>query len=99
MKRKPIQIFLVIAISLSILVSFAYGQYYTLASADFISLNLKLENFDQDYLSTANQSELKVFGPGGFFNGFQLVTCLFGQSLCFLSQVPSLDQKKLVLRC
>jgi len=99
MKRKPIQIFLVIAISLYILVSSTYGQYYTLAAADFISLNLKLEAFDQDYLSAANQSEFKVSRSGGFFNGSQLVTCLFGQSFHLLSQKPSLDQKNLVLRC
>jgi hypothetical protein len=99
MKRKPIQIFLVIAISLSILVSSTYCQYYTLAAADFISLNLKFENFDQEYLLAANQSELKVSRSGGFFNGFQLVTCLFGQSFHLLSQSPSLDRKACILRC
>jgi hypothetical protein len=99
MKRKPIQIFLVIAISSSILVSSSFGQYYTLAAADFISFNLKLEAFDQDCLLAANQSELKVSGLGGLFNGFQLVTCLFEQFFHLLSHVPSLDQKNLVLRC
>jgi len=99
MKRKPIQILLVIAISLSILVSSAYGQYYTLAAADFISLNLKLEAFDHEYLSAANQNELKASRSGGFFNGFQLVTCLFGQFSHLLSLVPCLDQKTSILRC
>jgi len=97
MKRKTI--FLAIAISLSILASFTYGQYYTLASADFLSHDPKLENFDQEYLSATNQSELKVFGSGGFFDGSQLVTCLFGQPFHLLSKVPSLNQKNLVLRC
>jgi hypothetical protein len=99
MERKPIQIFLVIAISLSILVSSTYCQYYTLAAADFISVGLKLENFDQEYLSASNQSELKVSGSGGFFNGFLRLTCLFGQSFHLLPQESSLDQKNLVLRC
>ena len=99
MERKPIQIFLVIAISLSILVSSTYCQYYTLAAADFISLDLKIENFDQDYLDSANQSEFKAYGSDGFFKGFHLLTCLYGQSFQFLSQEPSLDQKNLVLRC
>jgi hypothetical protein len=99
MKRKPIQIFLVTATYLSILGSSIYGQYYTLAAADFLSHNLKLEAFDQDYLSAAGQSELKASRSGCLFNGFQLVTCLFGQSFHLLSQLPSLDQKNLVLRC
>lgn len=99
MKRKPSQIFLVIVISLSILVFSTYCEYYTLAAADFISHNLKLENFDQEYLSAVNQSELKVYGSGGFLKGFQLLTCLFGQSFHLLSQEPSFDQKNLVLRC
>ena len=99
MERKPIQIFLVIAISLSILVSSTYCQYYILAAADFISLDLKIENFDQDYLDSANQSEFKAYGSDGFFKGFHLLTCPYGQSFQFLSQEPSLDQKNLVLRC
>jgi hypothetical protein len=99
MKRRVIQIFLVMAISLSILVSSTFGQYYTLAAADFISLNLKLEAFDQDCLSAAIQSELKMSGLGGLFNGFQLLTCLFEKSFHLLSHVSSLDQKTLVLRC
>jgi hypothetical protein len=99
MKRKPTQIFLVIAISFAVLLSSAYFCYYSLASADFISHNLKLEAFDQDYLSAANQNELKVYGSGGFLKGFQLPTCLFEQSFHLLSQGPSFDQKNLVLRC
>ena len=99
MKSKRVQIFLIIAICLYILVSSTYGQYYALASADFLSYNLKLESFDQEYLWATNHSELKVFGSGGFSNGFQLLTSLFGQSFHLLSQVPSSDQKTLVLRC
>ena len=99
MRSKPARTFLIIAISLYILVSSTYGQYYSLAAADFISLQPKLENFDQEYLSAANQSELKMYGSGGFLKGFQLLTCLFGQSFHLLSQVLSPDQKNLVLRC
>ena len=99
MERKPTQIFLVIAISLSILVSSTYCQYYTLAAADFISFDLKIENFDQEYLFAANQSEFKVYGSDGFFKGVHLLICLYGQFPHLLSQKPSLDQKNLVLRC
>ena len=98
-RQKRIQIFLVIGISFFILVFPAYGQYYTLASPDFLSPNLNFETFDQEILLAAYQSELKVFGSSGFFNGFQLVTHLFGQSSRFFSQVLSLDQKTLILRC
>jgi hypothetical protein len=99
MRRKHSQIFLVIVIFLSILVFSTYYEYYALAAADFISHNPKLENFDQEYLSTANQSELKAYGSGGFLKGFQLLTSLFGQSFHLFSQGPFLDQKHLVLRC
>jgi hypothetical protein len=97
-KRAPARIFLATGISLCVLASFTYGQYYTVASADFISRDLKLENFDHDYLSAVNQNELKVYGPYGFLESFQL-SCLFEQSFHLVSQVVSLDQKELVLRC
>jgi hypothetical protein len=99
MKRKPIKIILVIAISLAIPMFTAYIYYYTVASADFLSPNLKLEALDQEYLMAANQSELKVSRSVGFFNGSQLATYLFGQSSHFFSQIPSLDQETLILRC
>jgi hypothetical protein len=99
MRRKPARIFLIIAISLYILVSSTYGQYYCLAAADFISHQLKLENFDQEYLSASNQSELKVYGSGRPFNGSQLATYLIGLPSHLFSQIPSFDQKTLILRC
>ena len=99
MKRKAIQIILVTAISLAITASSAYVSYYTVASADFLSSNLGFEAFDQEYLSAANQSELKVSPSVGFFNGFHPATDLFGLSLRLSSQTSSLDQKALVLRC
>jgi hypothetical protein len=99
MKGKPIRIFLVIAISLSILVSSTYCQYYTLAAADFLSPDLNFETYDQEILLAAYQSELKSFGSSGFSNGFLLVAHLFAQSFHSFSQVLSLDQKTLILRC
>jgi hypothetical protein len=99
LKRKPIQILLVIAISVFVLVSLVYSQYYILASADFISVDLKLENFDQEYLSAADQSAMKVYGAGGSFEGYQPFTCLSGQSFPLLSRQSSLDQKTSPLRC
>jgi hypothetical protein len=99
MKRKVIQIFLVIVIPFTISVFLAYFCYYTLAAADFVSLDLKFETFDREYLLAADKIELKVSRLGGFFNGFQLTTGLFGQRFHLFSQIPSLNQKSLVLRC
>jgi len=96
---KGIQILLVIAISFSILVSSTCCEYYTLAAADFMAVNLKFEAFDQDCLSAANQSELKSSSLGSLFQDFQLATLLFGLPSHLPSRTRSLDQKTLVLRC
>jgi hypothetical protein len=99
MKRKAIKIILVISISLAIPVSSAYVFYYTVASADFLSPNLNFETFDQEFLFSAYKSELKVFESSSFLNGFQLATYLSEQSFYLFSQIPSLDQEILILRC
>ncbi|HXX34927.1 MAG TPA: hypothetical protein VEM15_10700 [Thermodesulfobacteriota bacterium] len=98
MKKKPMRILLAIVIASCVVASFTYGQYYTVASADFISHDLKLENFDHDYLSAVNQNQLKVYGSYGFLESFRL-SRLFEQSFHLISQVVSLDQKELILRC
>ena len=92
------RILLAIVISVCLLASFAYGQYYTVASADFISHDLKLENFDHDYLSAVNQNQWKAYGSFGFLESFRL-SRLFEQSFHLVSEVVSLDQKELILRC
>ena len=99
MKRKTIQIILVIAISLVIPVSSAYTIYYTVAATDFRSPDLNIEAFDQEYLLASNLSELKGSQSGVFFNGFQLTTYLFGLPSYLSSQISSLDQKPIILRC
>jgi hypothetical protein len=99
MRRKTIQVILAIAISLVIPVSAAYVGYYTMASADFLSSNLGFEAFDQEYLFAANQSELKISPVIGLFGEFQSGTNLFGLPSHLSSQVPSFDDKILVLRC
>jgi len=99
MKRKTIQIILVIAISLAIPVSSAYTIYYTVAATDFRSPDLNIEAFDQEYLLASNLSELKGSQSGVFFNGFQLTTYLFGLPSYLSSQISSLDQKPIILRC
>jgi hypothetical protein len=99
MKRKALQIFLVITISFTISVSSACISYYTLAAADFLFRDLKFETFDREYLLAADQSQLKVSGLGGVFRGFELTTRLLGQCLHLFSQIPSLNRKPSVLRC
>jgi hypothetical protein len=98
MRRNPTQLFLAIAISLCILASFAFGQYYIVASADFISHNLKLENFDHDYLAALNQDDLKVFTLGGSLEDLHL-SCRFEQSFHLVFQVLPFAQKTSILRC
>ncbi len=96
MKRKAF--FLLIVIAVSMLVSLTYGQYYTLASADFISHGLKLEAFDQEFLIAADASRLKIFGPNGFPVTAMLRINPVEQILLF-SFLASPAQRTPVLRC
>ena len=99
MKRKAMQIILVIAISLAIPVSSAYTIYCTVAAADFLSHDLNIEAFDQEYLLATNLSELIGSQSCVFFNEFQLTAYLFGLPSYLSSQISSLDQKTIILRC
>jgi hypothetical protein len=96
---KKIQIILVIAISFTVPISSAYVCYYTVAAADFLSPNLNFEIFDQEFLFSAYENELKVFVPGNFLNDFHLITYLSGHSFHFLSPLSSYDEETLILRC
>ncbi len=99
MNRKTIQIISILAISLAIPMSSAYVSYYTVASADFLSSNAGFEAFDQEFALVAHQSELKVSPSVGFFSGYHPAADLFGLPSHLSSQISSLDQKTLVLRC
>jgi hypothetical protein len=99
MKRKAIQIILVIAIALAIPVSSTYTIYYKVAAADFLSPDLKIEAFDEGYRLATNLSKLKGCQSGFFFNQFQLTTDLFRLPSYLSSQKSSLDQKTIILRC
>jgi hypothetical protein len=99
MKSKIIQIIWVIAISIAILMFSSYTIYYTVVAVDFLSPDLNIEAFDQEYLFASHLSELKGPPSGVFFNGFQLTTFSFGLPSYLLSQISSLDQKTIILRC
>ncbi len=99
MKRQLTTIFLATVLALSISGSSAYVCYYTVASADFLSHHLKLERFDQEYLSASGQNELKEFGPAGFFNGSSLANHPIGIPFHFFPYLSSSNLKNVVLRC
>ncbi len=99
MNRKPIQVILIIAISLAIPVLSAFVSYYAVASADFLASNLGYEAFDQDYLSVVHQSELRTLDSSNFIKTVRLEIFPFGLFPRFSSEISCLDQKTLVLRC
>ncbi len=99
MSRKTFKIIQVLSILSAILVVSTYVGYYTVASADFLSSNIGFEAFDQEYLLAANQSRLKISPLIDFLGRFRLATCALGLPFHLSSQIFSLEQKTLVLRC
>jgi hypothetical protein len=103
MKRKAIQIILVIAISLAIPVPSVYTIYYTVEAAEFFSpdlnIEVNIEAFDQENLLATHLSKLKGSQSGIFFNEFQLTTYLFGLPSYLSFKISSPDQKIIILRC
>jgi hypothetical protein len=101
MKRrfKRIQIFLVIAISLSILALPAYLRCTQLSQSKFVSSDLSFENPDQEEGLPDNEKELKVYGSSPHLIIFHLDTHLFEQSSHLFFETLSPRQKTSVLRC
>jgi len=99
MKRKPIQILLVIVISSFTLVFPAYLLGTNLAGAKFLSTDLNFENPDQEDVFFGYQSESKVFFSIVFLIKLSPGTNLFYQISPFCSLTSFLDQKTLILRC
>jgi hypothetical protein len=99
MKRRVVQTFLVIAISLFIPIFQAYFHYYDLAEADFLSFGLRFESPDQEISLTIKQSESKIFLPSASCITFGLKIILAEQFPHSPSILCSFNQKALVLRC
>lgn len=99
MKIKQIQIFLIVAITLSVLISSIYHQYYSLSSADFISHNVKLENFDQEFLLVSSVSRLKAFAPSSSSTISALSINFIEKISLFLLLTSPSNQRKPILRC
>jgi hypothetical protein len=93
------QIFLVIATSLFILALPAYLRHANLSEIKFASSDLGFENPDQENRVPDNEKELKAFGPTGLFTIFILGTHLSERPSHLFSQILSLGQKTLILRC
>jgi hypothetical protein len=96
---KGIRIIIAVAISFSILITSAYFCYYTVAAADFLSPNLNLETFDQEFLSAACENELKTFLPASFLNDLHRINYFFEFSYSLSSIIPSLGEDAFILRC
>ena len=111
MKRKAIQIILVIAISFAIPISSSYpvsSSYpmsspytidYEVAIAGFLTPVLSIEAFDEEDLLPTNLSKLKGSQSGVLFNEFQLTIYFFGLPSYRSFQISSLDKKIIILRC
>jgi len=99
MKRKPIQILLVIVISAFTLVFPAYLRCSNLVGAKFLSTDLSFENPDQEDVFFGQQNELKSFFPIAFLIRLSTGTNLSYQISPFSSLTSFLDQKTLTLRC
>jgi len=95
-KQKKIQIFLAISFFFFFSVFPAISLYNNYVETDFPLSKPKIENYDQDYLLDNQQNDLEILGP----NAFTLImeTTLSGK-LFPLSQISSLNQKTIILRC
>jgi hypothetical protein len=96
---KGIQILPVIVISLFILALPAYLRCSQPSQTKFVSSDLGFENPDQKEGLPDNEKELKGHGPSTVLIMFLLGSNPFEQSSYLFSQVLSLRQRVVVLRC
>jgi len=99
MKRRVIQTFLVIAISLFIPIVQTYLHYYVLSEADFLSSDLKFESPDQEILPIIKQNEYKIFLSSASSIIFLAEVILVEQFPHLSFTLCSLEEKVVILRC
>ena len=99
MKRKLIQISLVMVICAFTLIFPAYLRCSNLAGAKVLSTDLSFENPDQDDVFFGRQNESKTFLSIIFLIELPPGTNLLDQISRFCSLTSFLDQKTLILRC
>jgi len=98
-RLKRIQILPVLAISLVILALPAYLHCARPSQTKFVSSDLSFENPDQKEGLPDNEKELKGHGPSTVLIMFLLGSNPFEQSFHLSSQVLSLRQRIVLLRC
>ena len=92
-KTKRVQIFLVIDISLSILLFFAYSHQYALSETDFLSSSLNFKNTDQENLTLTYTNKGNVTEPNDFYRVSLSLTNPFKPIHYFSFERFILDQK------
>ena len=99
MKRKPIQIFLVVAISAFILIFPAYLRSSNLAGVRLFSTDLSFENPGQDDMFSYQHNQSKAFVSSVLTIKLLPGTIPFDRIARFWFLASFLDQKVLSLRC
>jgi len=99
MKKKLIQISLVMVICAFTLVFPAYLRCSNLAGAKLLSTDLSFENPDQEDVFFGQQNESQAFVSIVFLIKLPPGTNLFDQISRFCSLTSFLDQKTSILRC
>jgi hypothetical protein len=99
MKRKLVQIFLVIVISTFTLVFPAYLRCSNLAGAKLLSTDLSFENRDQEDVFSDQHNQSNAFVSIVFLIKLPPETNLFDQISRFCLLPSFLDQKTSILRC
>ncbi len=100
MRRKSIQVFLVIGISSFLIIVPAYQRCSSLAWVNPFPKDFTFENSDQgDQLSDQRQDESRAFILSAFSDIFLLAISHFEQTLCFSFPNSFLDQETSILRC
>jgi hypothetical protein len=99
MKRKPIQIFLVIAVSAFILVSPAYLPGLNLEGVRLLSADLSFGNLDKDDIFSCQPGQAKAFLSTNLTAKSLPESILFDRASRFLLLASFPDHKALILRC
>jgi len=98
-KGKPIQIFLIIVISLLIPISSAHFHYRALSEADFLFTRLGVEAPDQISLPPGSLGKLKVLGSSDYYYLFILDNNISEQLPIISFQISPLALTVFILRC
>jgi len=99
MERKPIQNYLILAISCFILIFLVYLRFFSFSEMNPFPADLNFESADQDYQFDDHKQESDTFLLAAFPIKFLPGVSLFEQSYYLFSPVASFDQDTFILRC